>query len=158
MAARGRVGKADCAPARSGRLVRRVWMRVPLIFLCVCMMLTACGGNDRAPSGAELYAQNCAICHGGDARGGGGGGVEGFGRTPPDLTGLAARNGGVFPAERVAALLEGYAVGGQTLRPMAGFSALQSEERQRVRVDGVRLRMTPPLAKLLAYLNDLQQR
>ena len=49
-------------------------------------------------SGAKLYAENCASCHGADAKGG---------KTPnqtqaPDLTALARGAGGAFPAPKVS--------------------------------------------------------
>ena len=59
-----------------------------------------------AESGAALYADFCATCHGPAARGAGP-------TAPlltvamPDLTRLAARNGGVFPMARVLAQIEG---------------------------------------------------
>ncbi|MDW3183641.1 c-type cytochrome [Roseobacter sp.] len=132
----------------------RLWW----IGLLASVAVTGCGeGRDRSASGAALFAQNCAVCHGQDARGGGGGGVEGLSKTPPDLTGLAARNGGSFPANDVLAVLEGYAVDGQRGRHMAGFAALQSEDRKRARLDGARIRTTPPLADLLVYLEAVQR-
>lgn len=63
-----------------------------------------------APRGAEggriVFRTICATCHGGDARGGGPL-ADDLGVPPPDLTRLAARNGGVFPAEWVAARIDG---------------------------------------------------
>ena len=46
--------------------------------------------------GSKLYQKHCAECHGADAEGGA---VSGVAETveAPDLTGLAARNGGEFP-------------------------------------------------------------
>ena len=63
-------------------------------------------------TGAELgrheFETNCAICHGIDARGGGP--MRPFlARVPADLTGLARRNGGVFPKDAVAELIDGRA-------------------------------------------------
>ena len=63
-------------------------------------------------TGAELgrheFETNCAICHGIDARGGGP--MRPFlARVPADLTSLARRNGGVFPKDAVAELIDGRA-------------------------------------------------
>jgi mono/diheme cytochrome c family protein len=63
-------------------------------------------------TGAELgrheFDMNCAICHGIDARGGGP--MRPFlARVPADLTSLARRNGGVFPKDAVAELIDGRA-------------------------------------------------
>lgn len=132
----------------------RIWW----IGLLASVAVTGCGeGRDRSASGAALFAQNCAVCHGQDARGGGGGGVEGLSKTPPDLTRLTARNGGSFPGHEVRAVLEGYAEGGQRWRHIAGFAALQSEDRKRARLDSARIRTTPPLADLLVYLESVQR-
>jgi mono/diheme cytochrome c family protein len=59
--------------------------------------------TDRALSGAQLYEQNCAVCHGDDLKGTGPA-PEPY-RAPPDLTTLARRNGGQFPDAYVADVL-----------------------------------------------------
>ena len=66
-------------------------------------VLAACAPRAVSPqTGQALFAQNCATCHGADARGG---------AQVPDLTGLSLRAGGVFPRERVLDKLDGYARG-----------------------------------------------
>lgn len=86
---------------------------LPLIAaLAGCVALAAClPMADRTPSGSEDYATFCAACHGPSGRGDGPG-AQGLARKPADLTGLAARNGGVFPATTVMAKIYGY-TGGQ---------------------------------------------
>ncbi len=67
--------------------------------------------QDREPTAADgqaLFAQHCAQCHGPDAKGNGPM-AEILAIAPPDLTGLAARNDGVFPAEAVARQIDGRA-------------------------------------------------
>lgn len=54
-------------------------------------------------SGAELYKEHCAACHGGDLKGGGP--VPSPYRVPPDLTTLARRHGGKFPDAYVSDVL-----------------------------------------------------
>ena len=59
-----------------------------------------------ADIGRAQYHTHCATCHGLEGRGDGpmaGAMVI----TPPDLTELAARNGGVFPLERVVMRIDG---------------------------------------------------
>lgn len=59
------------------------------------------------PKSAEAaFALYCAPCHGEDGRGNG---PLAFGvsRPPPDLTTLTIRNGGIFPRDRLARLIDG---------------------------------------------------
>ena len=54
-------------------------------------------------SGAELFKQHCAVCHGEDLKGNGG--FPPPYRVPPDLTTLARRHGGKFPVAYVSNVL-----------------------------------------------------
>jgi mono/diheme cytochrome c family protein len=56
------------------------------------------------PSGASLYAEHCAACHGDDLKGTGP--VPYPYRVPPDLTTLAQRHGGTFPGDYVSDVLQ----------------------------------------------------
>ena len=60
--------------------------------------------NVNTPTGEQLYAQHCAVCHGGDLHGAGP--FPAPYRKPPDLTGLARRHGGKFPATYVNKVLK----------------------------------------------------
>lgn len=60
-------------------------------------------GPSTPPSGAGLYKQHCAVCHGEDLKGGSP--VPYPYRTPPDLTTLARRHGGEFPQRYVSDVL-----------------------------------------------------
>lgn len=56
--------------------------------------------------GGRAFATHCASCHGADGRGAGP--VAAALRTPPaDLTRIAARRGGDFPADEIAAWIDG---------------------------------------------------
>jgi mono/diheme cytochrome c family protein len=59
--------------------------------------------TSNTPSGAELYSQHCAVCHGNDLKGGGS--APPPYRVPPDLTTLARRHGGKFPNAYVSKVL-----------------------------------------------------
>ena len=60
--------------------------------------------SSESESGAQLYKNYCAACHG--VQGKGDGQVARFLKGPPaDLSTLAQRNNGRFPADRVAATL-----------------------------------------------------
>jgi mono/diheme cytochrome c family protein len=59
--------------------------------------------SSSSPSGAELYRQHCAACHGNDLKGSGP--VPSPYRVPPDLTTLTRRHGGKFPGAYVSDVL-----------------------------------------------------
>lgn len=56
--------------------------------------------------GRALYHAYCAACHGSDGRGGGTMAAS-FKVPPPDLTKIAARNHGIYPAVRVEGIISG---------------------------------------------------
>ena len=67
--------------------------------------------NEAAPvtsaaSGSEMYMSYCASCHGKDAKGNGPAAAA-LKSVPPDLTTLAKRNGGKYPALKVTSILRG---------------------------------------------------
>jgi mono/diheme cytochrome c family protein len=67
------------------------------------MQVASSGTRD---AGSQLFRSYCASCHGTDARGAGP--VADYLRnTPPDLTQYARRNGGVFPSQRLAEIIDG---------------------------------------------------
>ncbi len=89
------------------------------IFPLAAMLLVLCAAGTRAtraqdqnqlpadyvPSGAAIYTQYCAACHGANAKGNGP--VKKALRKPaPDLTTLAKRHGGKFPYAYVAGVLQ----------------------------------------------------
>ena len=59
-----------------------------------------------AAEGGRLFRIHCASCHGKEARGDGPL-ADVMRVVPPDLTGLARRNRGAFPMERVVRLIDG---------------------------------------------------
>ncbi len=61
-----------------------------------------------APSGKELFARNCAVCHGSDGKGGGPA-AQSLKVAPADLTILSRKNGGKFPSSHVISVLRGEA-------------------------------------------------
>lgn len=87
------------------------------VMLGVCFVVlwaAAAGGEGRPPrqsaaappDGAQVFRTYCASCHGVSARGNGPAAVA-LRVTPPDLTQIAKRNNGVFPAMRVRQIIEG---------------------------------------------------
>lgn len=59
-----------------------------------------------AASGSEMYKNYCASCHGADAKGNGPA-ASALKAPPTDLTSLAQKNGGKYPAMKVASILHG---------------------------------------------------
>lgn len=62
-------------------------------------------GAERMDVGKREFESNCVACHGADGKGGAY--VDFLKVTPPDLTQLAKKNGGVFPLERVYGVIDG---------------------------------------------------
>jgi mono/diheme cytochrome c family protein len=93
-----------------GSLIVLCAMAVPLAGLGAGTQSRAKKGhskNSTPASGAELYKQNCAVCHGNDAKGGGPPPASlPFTESPPDLTTLARRHGGKFPSAYVTSVLQ----------------------------------------------------
>ncbi len=57
-------------------------------------------------SGKEMYKTYCAVCHGTEGTGNGPA-AEALKVPPTDLTALAVKNGGKYPALKVAAIIRG---------------------------------------------------
>jgi mono/diheme cytochrome c family protein len=94
--------------------------------LLILLALAACVERETS-TGAEDFATFCAACHGASGRGDGVAAAA-LERKPADLTGLSARNGGVFPGTEVMAKIWGYAGvnpgGRQGGSPMPEFGPL----------------------------------
>ena len=102
--------------------------------------------------GPDLFRHYCATCHGRDGKGKGPA-AEALKVTPPDLTTLARRRNGVFPAADVEAMIAGtkpVAAHGSGEMPVWGpiFRALDpSDARAKARI-----------AALTAHINAIQQK
>jgi mono/diheme cytochrome c family protein len=79
------------------------WGNVRLSSLVEYLQSIQATAASHAPSGAELYQQHCAVCHGIDLKGSGP--APDPYRPPPDLTTLARRHGGKFPDTYVTKVL-----------------------------------------------------
>ena len=79
--------------------------------------VTTAFAADKVDLGKREYDSNCIACHGKDLKGGAY--VDFLKVTPPDLTQLSKKNGGVFPLERVYGVIDGrYEVKGHGQREM----------------------------------------
>ena len=108
-------------------------------------------------SGAALYADHCAVCHGAGLRGDGPM-AEILLIAPPDLTRIAARYGGVFPRRGMARRIDGrdpiLSHGGD----MPMFAAVFSQPSVVMRgADGQSTLISPELRDILAYLEAAQE-
>jgi len=108
------------------------------------------GVND---TGSQLFRTYCASCHGATAQGNGPL-ADSLRHTPPDLTTYTARNGGVFPGERVRRIIDGrdVAAHGDRVMPVWGDAFKSrpggySEESVAARI-----------AAILRYLEGIQVR
>jgi mono/diheme cytochrome c family protein len=106
-----------------------------------------------AASGQEMYSTYCAVCHGKEAKGNGPA-ADALKVPPPDLTLLASKNGGKYPALKVSAIISGeevLAAHGSKDMPIWGHlfwtmsGGHDSEVRQRV-------------ANLDKYIESLQKK
>jgi mono/diheme cytochrome c family protein len=86
----------------------------------VSNLVTFIEGLQQKPAvdpGAQLFRTYCASCHGVNGRGGGPV-AEQLRKVPPDLTKYTARNGGVFPSERVRQIVDGRGIAAHGDREM----------------------------------------
>ncbi|WP_377512476.1 c-type cytochrome [Octadecabacter sp. R77987] len=107
-------------------------------------------------AGAVAFQQDCAACHGTDARGEGDFGRELI-RVPPDLTTMTQRYGGQYPRDFVMSTIDGYTRGEHFSAAMPEFGAGDMGATVIVEQDGIG---TPVPARLLAlsnYLESIQQ-
>jgi mono/diheme cytochrome c family protein len=101
--------------------------------------------------GARLFQEHCAGCHG---TGGTGAAPAGLRRQPPDLTQFTARNGGVFPGERVARIIDGRDVASHGDREMPVWGFAFRATRDGLTQDQVAAR----IAAIVVYLEAIQRR
>ena len=74
--------------------------------LGLALTLTTAAAMAADDTGARLYFNNCAACHGAEGEGGGPVAAAMQGRVP-NLRTLAGRNDGEFPADAVTAYIDG---------------------------------------------------
>lgn len=119
------------------------------------LALHACAPRP-AEVGRAFYAANCAACHGEDGRGGAL--ASDLPRPVPDLTMIAARNGGVFDRNAVMSTIDGYYRRDDPNHPMPEFGATM--EGRVVMVETAPGVFTPTpevLVGLADYLQRLQR-
>jgi mono/diheme cytochrome c family protein len=111
--------------------------------------------------GKKEYELQCAVCHGMDAKGDGV-----FNQVlkivPPDLTVLAKKNGGVFPAERISSVIDGRVeIVSHGPRDMPIWGTRYSVDAAKQFVDfpyGEETYIRARVLRLMDYLYRIQQR
>lgn len=107
-------------------------------------------GMTSAASGSEMFNSYCAPCHGKDAKGNGPAATA-LKNPPANLTQLAMKNGGKFPADHVATVLRNGVAGahGSSDMPIWGplFSKVSSNDDAIIQMR---------IANLIHYLESLQ--
>jgi mono/diheme cytochrome c family protein len=109
-------------------------------------------GTDAA-SGAALYLERCAPCHGTSATGDGPM-SHALRHVPPDLTMLSLKNNGVFPSERVYRIIEGRDVDSHGNREMPVWGDVFKAQGDRTAREATRERIDA----IVRYLESIQRR
>ena len=81
-------------------------LAVLILTITLSLSTAAFAQTEETDLGKKEYDVQCSICHGMDAKGNGVFG-QALKVVPPDLTALAKKNGGVFPAERISSVIDG---------------------------------------------------
>jgi mono/diheme cytochrome c family protein len=82
---------------------------IALVLALILLLIAAAAARAQdfsSYSGAQLYARFCASCHG-DTGFGDGVVAASFSIMVPDLTRIAKRQGGVYPADKVRQIIDG---------------------------------------------------
>ena len=113
-------------------------------------------GQD-ADAGAALYTRYCATCHGVTAEGDGPMSPS-LVIQPPDLTGLSARNNGVFPVVRVVMRIDGREPLVSHGSPMPVYGDFFEGDDAAVKAEtGQPILTSRAVVDLLAYLEGVQK-
>ena len=125
--------------------------RIENIVAYVATLQEPAAGADEL--GARLFKTHCATCHGLNGRGDGplAGQLR---RLPPDLTRFSARNGDVFPSERLRRIIDGQDVPSHGDREMPVWGDVFRDSRDGATSDSAKARIDA----IVKYLQSLQQR
>ena len=131
----------------------------PFAVLLLAALASGCVTDDEglprtdAAHGAALFARDCAACHGAGGRGG-----ASAAGVAPDLTTLAARNGGAFPTIAVLAQIDGLGRHGDPEPMMPEFGAGDMGPTIVVELtEGIGTPVPSDLLALATYLEAIQE-
>lgn len=106
--------------------------------------------------GETLFVQNCVSCHGAAGRGDGPA-AAGLNTSPADLTRIADRRDGVWPALEIMAILDGYARNTLPREDMPVFeSFLDNEMTEFDTGNGLTTLVPTKLIEVVNYLETIQ--
>ena len=105
------------------------------------------------PSGAALYRERCASCHGTTATGDGPM-SRALKHVPPDLTSLTLKNNGMFPSARVYRIIEGRDVDSHGDRDMPVWGDVFKAQGDRSAREVTRQR----IEAIVKFLESIQRR
>jgi mono/diheme cytochrome c family protein len=106
-----------------------------------------------SPSGAALYRERCASCHGSTATGDGPM-APALKHAPPDLTSLSFKNNGMFPSARVYRIIEGREVQSHGDREMPVWGDVFKAQGDRSAREVTRQR----IEAIVKFLESIQRR
>lgn len=131
-------------------------MQLRLVLAAITLAGAASAQNTDVQNGQDLFLYFCAECHGKDAESIGPI-AEMLAIEPPELTTLAERNGGKFPAEAVAKQIDGrIIVANHGDMPVFG-PYLETEQSVAIKLpSGQPMMVTQHLADLISYLKTVQ--
>jgi mono/diheme cytochrome c family protein len=89
------------------KTTRKTWL--PAAMAVAMVLSTAAWAQGKTDLGKREFDANCASCHGVSGKGSGPI-ADLLKRSPPDLTTMQQRNGGVFPMNRAYEIIEGVGV------------------------------------------------
>lgn len=125
-----------------------------LFLLAFAFAMSNCNTSvQTVASGEELFLSYCAICHGTDGTGGGAM-TEHLKLPPADLTKIAARRAGNYPAEQIYQIIDGrvpVAGHGTGDMPVWGNTLKESEKLKNER------QVRQSIDNLVEYLRTIQQ-
>jgi len=133
---------------------RGVFTLLAMAAIAVAWTVPVSTGQTPTTAGSDLFKTYCVACHGSDAMGTGPL-ADSLRRKPADLTALARSNGGTFPADMVAQIIDGRhpvkGHGGGDM-PVWGEALLKAQESSteaavKARIDSI-----------VAYLETLQKK
>jgi mono/diheme cytochrome c family protein len=140
-------------------MLARTLAVIPMFFLAVLPVQAQDSGTNAGVSAEADFRMYCAECHGEEGKGDG---PKSFGLSAPapDLTKLSARNGGTFPRERLADVIDGRADialhGGREMPVWGNWFKMEAAE-DLGGAEGDENSIKRRVDNLIAYIEELQE-